>query len=356
MKFKQFAKKLSVIAVMGALSGQMAFAQYTIDLSSSRGSGINTTDISLENIRVSVPVPNPFAPGTTTTNTATYTVTFRLNPTTLHLEPIQVGADTGCASVSVTVTNAVLGQSSPISGATVTISGQTATTDAQGVATFTGRPAGPVNISAVASNFVVTSQPAVLSCTTANNVSVSMSPSSGTGALTAGSFRVITTWGENPRDLDSHLTGPDSTTGRWHVYYSSKTAGDMCGLDVDDTSSYGPETMTCPRTGVSTLRPGIYRYSIHHFSGSGNIGNSSANVRLELAGGQFYNYTPPTGSYVGSSDVWTVFELTVNADGTVSVANVNTIQNAIGASSVRSIAEPTMGSKESIQIFQNLTK
>lgn len=356
MQFKSFAKKACALAAVSVLSGQMALAQVTIDLSSTRGSGINTTDISLENIRVSQVVANPFSPGTTTTNTATYTVTFRLNPTTLHLEPVTVGSDTGCAAVSVTVTNAVLGQSSPIPGATVTISGQTATTDAQGVATFTGRPAGAVNISAVASNFVVTSQPAILSCATGNSVSVSLSPSTGAGALTAGSFRVITTWGENPRDLDSHMTGPDSTTGRWHVYYSAKTAGDMCGLDVDDTSSFGPETVTCPRAGVTALRPGIYRYSVHHYNGNGNIGNASANVRLELAGGQFYNYTPPAGSYVGSSDVWTVFELTVNTDGTVSVANVNTIQNAIGASSVRSVPAPVMGSREDLQIFQNLSK
>ena len=152
------------------------------------------------------------------------------------------------------------------------------------------------------------------------------------------------------------MTGPDSTTGRWHVYYSDENSGDMCGLDVDDTSSFGPETVTCPRAGVTALRPGIYRYSVHHYSGSGTIGNASANVRLELAGGQFYNYTPPAVQYVGEDDVWTVFELTVNANGTVSVANVNTIQNALGASSVRSVTAPIMGRRENLQIFQNLTK
>lgn len=355
MSLKHTVQKAYSAMPLCLLSSSMAFAQYSIDMSSTRGAGISETEISIENIRVSQVVANPFAPGTTTTNTATYTVTFRLNPTTLHLEPVGIGSDTGCASVSVTVTNAVLGQNSPIAGATVTISGQTATTNAQGVATFTGRPSGTVTISAVASNFVVTSQPAILSCTTSNNVSVSLSPSTGSGALSAGSFRVITTWGENPRDLDSHLTGPDGTeTGRWHVYYSSKTAGDMCGLDVDDTSSFGPETMTCPRTGVTALRPGIYRYSVHHYSGTGNIGNSSANVRLELAGGQFYNFTPPAGNYLGSSDVWTVFELTVNTDGTVSLANVNSVQNAISASSVRHADRAVMGSRESLQIFQNL--
>ena len=358
MPFKPFRTRALSLTAMVAFSAPLAFAQYTIDLSSARGSGLNSTDISLENIRVSQVVANPFSPGTNTTNTATYTVTFRLDPVTLHLVPVQVGTDTGCADVSVTVTNAVLGQNSPIAGATVTISGQTATTNSQGVATFTGRPSGAVTISAVASNYVVTSQPALLSCTVPNNISVSMSPSTGSGALIAGSFRVITTWGENPRDLDSHLTGPDGTaTGRWHVYYSAKTAGDMCGLDVDDTSSFGPETMTCPRSGVSTLRPGIYRYSVHHYNGTGNIGNSGANVRLELAGGQFYNFTPPAGSYVGSSDVWTVFELTVNTDGTVSLANVNTVQNAISASSVRSTSSLlSLGSNESITIFRNLSK
>lgn len=352
--------KPSVVAFGSAamLIGQLAWAQgFTIDFAAATGSGINTTDIVLENVRLLVPTPNPFAPGTTTTTTTTYNVQFRFNPTNLHFEPIGLSdLAAACANASVTVTNAVLGQNSPVSGATVTIARQTATTNAQGVASFTGLPSGPVNISTVASTFVVTNQAALLTCAAPNNVSVSLSPSSGVGALRAGSFRVITTWGENPRDIDSHLTGPDATTGRWHVYYSSKTAGDVCGLDVDDTSSFGPETVTCPRTDVTSLRPGIYRYSLHHYAGTGTIGSSSATVRLELAGGQVYNYTPPAGNYVGSKDVWTVFELTVNTDGTVSVANVNTIQNDIGSSSVRSIAEPTMGSRENIQIFQNLTK
>jgi hypothetical protein len=77
-------------------------------------------------------------------------------------------------------------------------------------------------------------------------------------------------------------------------------------------------------------------------------------VRLELAGGQFYNFTPPAGNYLGSSDVWTVFELTVNTDGTVSLANVNSVQSAISASSVRHADRAIMGSRESLQIFQNL--
>lgn len=350
--------KRSVVCVMAALSQMSVFAQgATIDFSSAVGTGLNTTDIVLENVRLLVPTPNPFSPGTTTTTTTLYNVQFRFNPSNLHFEPIGLTdlQSQSCAAATVTVTNAVLGQNSPISGATVTIGRQTVTTNSQGVATFTGLPSGPVNISTVASSFVVTNQAATLSCTTPNAVSVSLSPSSGTGSLTAGSFRVITTWGENPRDLDSHMTGPDSATGRWHVYFSSKTAGDMCGLDVDDTTSFGPETITCPRAGVSSLRPGIYRYSIHHYAGTGNIGTSSANVRLELGNGQSYSYTPPTGlAYTGSGNVWTVFELTVNANGTVSVAPVNTLDASVSSSSVRGVAPTTMGQPENLLLFQNL--
>lgn len=357
---KHLSLKPSIVAFGSAalLVSQMAWAQgFTIDFSAATGSGINTSDIVLENVRLSVPTPNPFAPGTTTTATTTYNVQFRFNPTTLHFEPIGLSdLAIACANASVTVTNAVLGQNSPVSGASVTIARQTATTNAQGVANFTGLPSGPVNISTVADTFVVTNQAALLTCAAPNTVSVSLSPSTGVGALRAGSFRVITTWGENPRDLDSHLTGPDSSTGRWHVYYSNKTAGDVCGLDVDDTTSFGPETVTCPREGVATLRPGIYRYSIHHYSGTGTIGSSSAAVRLELAGGQVYNYTPPQTTYVGGSDVWTVFELTANTDGTVSIANVNTIENSISSSLVRNVTRPVAGSSESKALFENLTK
>jgi hypothetical protein len=41
---------------------------------------------------------------------------------------------------------------------------------------------------------------------------------------------------------------------------------------------------------------------------------------------------------------------------TVSVANVNTIQNAISSGSVRSVTTPIMGSRENLQIFHDLTK
>src|SRR5699024_5760152 len=36
-------------------------------------------------------------------------------------------------------------------------------------------------------------------------------------------MRIVLTWGETPRDLDSHLTGPKADgSGRFHIYYGSK--------------------------------------------------------------------------------------------------------------------------------------
>jgi hypothetical protein len=230
-----------------------------------------------------------------------------------------------------------------LAGATVSIGGQTATTNSLGVASFSNLPSGATSIGVVSPGYVSASQIAALNCTAVNTISVALSPSTGATALTSGQFRVILTWGLNPGDLDSHMTGPNtgvaSDTNRWHLYFGNKTAGGICGLDVDDVSSYGPETVTCPVTGSTgtTLLPGVYRYSVHHYSGSNNIGTSGASVRLEFANGTVYTYTPPTtAAYTTSKDVWTVFEITVNNNGTISVAPVNSITNVSSASSVRS--------------------
>jgi len=346
-----------------ALAGS-ALAQTTIDFSNSRGSGITQDKVLIENIRVLVAVPNPFNPGSSTTVESTYNVNFKFDPSTLHLVPESISQTggtgaTNCASAQIQVYNAVQGASAPLSGATVTIGTQTATTNSAGVATLSNLPSGVASVGVSASGYTAASQIATLSCTTGNTVTVALSPSSGSGSLTSGQFRVILTWGQNPADLDSHMTGPAADSSRWHVYFSTKTAGDMCGLDVDDTSSYGPETVTCPRTNTTgtTLRAGVYRYSVHHYSGSTNIGASGASVRLEFANGTVYTYTPPTtGTYTTSKDVWTVFELTVNTDGTIAVAPVNTITNVPSASSVRSEAAGQYGNAEDSSLFNGLSK
>ncbi|TPW17201.1 MAG: hypothetical protein FD130_750 [Halothiobacillaceae bacterium] len=90
------------------------------------------------------------------------------------------------------------------------------------------------------------------------------------GSTVVGSAKIKLTWGENPDDLDSHLTGPvEGSATRFHVYFGSKgsqAAAPYAELDVDDTSSFGPEIIT-----INRFTPGLYRYSVHHYSGSSTI-------------------------------------------------------------------------------------
>ncbi|MEM7658672.1 MAG: carboxypeptidase regulatory-like domain-containing protein, partial [Bacteroidota bacterium] len=83
--------------------------------------------------------------------------------------------------------------------------------------------------------------------------------------------RIVLTWGATPSDLDSHLTGPLEGGNRFHVYWLNRNpSGAQANLDVDDITSFGPETIT-----ILEQSPGVYRYSIHNFSNL-NETNSSA--------------------------------------------------------------------------------
>lgn len=361
MKF-YFLPKAAVTLLAAGLCAA-ASAQLNIDFSSARGVGTAPGKVLIENIKVLTPVTNPFT-GTSTTVETGYNVTFDFDPTTLHLVPSGITQSSGsgasaCATASVQVYNSVLGAvGGGLNGATVTIGTRSVATDSSGVAAFTGLPEGVNSISVAGNGYVSATQSANLSCAVpTNTVAVAVSPAAGTtGGLTSGQFRVILTWGQNPRDLDSHMTGPNTDASRWHLYYSSKSAGGICKLDVDDTSSYGPETVTCPATGTSgTLRDGVYRYSVHHYSGTGNIGTSGASVRLEFANGTVYNYTPPSLAWTGTSNVWTVFELTVSG-GSISVAPVNTITTGVSSGSVRAQKAPLFGEPEDGRLFLNLAK
>ncbi|MBN4046806.1 carboxypeptidase regulatory-like domain-containing protein [bacterium AH-315-P07] len=133
--------------------------------------------------------------------------------------------------------------------------------------------------------------------------------------LPEGQFRIVLEWGETPSDLDSHLTGPDQAgSGRFHMYYADKTpdGSDHVQLDLDDVSSFGPETTTIRQT-----LPGIYIFSVHDFSNSGSttstaMSNSNARITLYTSeGSQIFYITPNI-----TATVWTVLKI----DGETGVA------------------------------------
>ncbi|MEE9309599.1 MAG: hypothetical protein V3U64_01120, partial [Cocleimonas sp.] len=87
------------------------------------------------------------------------------------------------------------------------------------------------------------------------------------------------TWGENPRDLDTHVIGKNG----YHIYFVSKgslVSAPLAQLDVDDTSGYGPEVFTA----LSFPEDGTYHYAVYRYSGSSTISASPARVELTLEG------------------------------------------------------------------------
>ncbi len=131
-----------------------------------------------------------------------------------------------------------------------------------------------------------------------------------TPQLSSDEIRIVLTWGATPSDLDSHITGPDPDEGRFHVYYSNSSfyhnSEVYCNLDVDDTSSYGPETVT-----ILHQTGGLYRYSVHDYSNRNSttsqaLSNSGATVRVYFGSMLIQTFYVPTAT-VGT--LWTVFEL-----------------------------------------------
>jgi len=161
-----------------------------------------------------------------------------------------------------------------------------------------------------------------------------------------GTLRVILTWGENPSDLDSHLTGPSLSGSRFHVYWLNQNYGGTVNLDVDDTFSYGPETIT-----ISSFLSGMYRYSVHNWSlqstsGGSQIAQSPTKVEIYDFTGKINSYTAP--AFTGNGNTWRVFE--INISGTN--ATINSINIYVQASSSNDVSTfRSDGSKKDIKYY-----
>ncbi len=132
----------------------------------------------------------------------------------------------------------------------------------------------------------------------------------------ANSIKIKLTWGQNPRDIDSHLFTPSGT----HVYFGNQgslTSAPFANLDVDDTSSYGPEVVT-----INRLMVGTYFYGLDLYAGTGTMTASPTQVELNI-GGNLRIFTPPTGE-PASNPYLNMFSITVAANCAVTVTPVNT--------------------------------
>ncbi len=133
-----------------------------------------------------------------------------------------------------------------------------------------------------------------------------------TPVLNENEYRVVLTWGELPSDLDSHLIG-ELKGNAIHVSYSWKEVyqGEkiIASLDYDDTTGYGPETITFTISGNADC----VKYYVHDYSNKENNGSyalSYSNAKVMVYGGIYTSepkvYCIPIGK---SGTIWNVFEI-----------------------------------------------
>lgn len=115
-------------------------------------------------------------------------------------------------------------------------------------------------------------------------------------------LRIVLNWGAEPQDLDSHIVYPNN-----HVYFESMKGTDAL-LDVDDTTSYGPETITIERKHDGER----YVYAVHNYSERSNqnstsLSASQAKVFVYVGQTLIRTYYVPQNK-VGN--LWVVFAIT----------------------------------------------
>lgn len=154
-------------------------------------------------------------------------------------------------------------------------------------------PAGNYTLNASNEDFVSAHINVVVQANACSERDVTMSPTN-ISAGDEGLLQIVLTWGETPRDLDSHLLGPADENGDdyFHVYYRDKNAysedGDViANLDLDDTSSYGPETTTIYK-GFTGRKYSfyVYDYTNGEDDASTELSASSAKVTVYRGGKQ----------------------------------------------------------------------
>jgi len=161
-----------------------------------------------------------------------------------------------------------------------------------------------------------------IAISSAETLNKSINLSSEGGGVGEGEARIVLTWGATPSDLDSHLTFDSE-----HIYYSHKNGGEV-SLDVDDISSYGPETVTI--TSVSPDK--TYSYYIYNYSRSGTFSASQAQVKFYFDGTtRTYNAPGGSGYY------WNVFDV---VNGTLVPCNSGCVSGSPSARSAKLGAAP----------------
>ncbi len=189
-----------------------------------------------------------------------------------------------------------------LSGVAVSAGGQTDTTDSQGRYALP-LPAGSYTVTFSKSGYIDTN--AQVTVTNERDAELNMDMSR---AMASNEYRVVLRWGETPRDLDSHLQGKNSRGTKYHVFFSNKSAtglGQEAKLDVDDTSSYGPETVSFTVYDSAAYVYYVHDYTNRNTSSSSQMGRSGATVQVYCGNALLQTFSVPSGAGI----YWEVFRI-----------------------------------------------
>jgi len=262
-------------------------------------------------------------------------------------------------TVAGTITDAVSGDG--VSGVSISVrsglnvtsgntTGTTATTANNGTYTLSSMNTGGYTIEASKSGYI-TAYFNVNVCGSLTNQNTNI-----TEELSSGTMRIVLHWGASSGlgVVDSHLTGPDNASGRFHIYWltskrkffyytndytcsscSSIQKNDNVTLDKDDTSAPGTETITIPG---ESWRSGTYRYSAHYFgpTTSGWSSGYASSTKFAESGTTvkvYYNGIETTYNVPNSAgNLWTVFTI----DGSTKVITTVGTMSAVAGTSAGS--------------------
>lgn len=155
-----------------------------------------------------------------------------------------------------------------------------------------------------------------------------------TPVLSDSEYRIVLTWGDRPRDLDSHLTYYQNGIRKMHVFFGGRHGNvdgkSVAKLDYDDTSSYGSETITVTLN-AEILDGGVFCYSVHDYTNAANnntnaLSLSDAVVRVYQGNQQIKTFSIPQNKY---GTVWHVFDISEQG-----IKAVNEFKYVAGASGV----------------------
>jgi putative cell wall-binding protein len=241
--------------------------------------------------------------------------------------PLTNLADKGTGTISGQIQDAVTGQILP--GATIQIrKGYQAktgdivasvTTDQKGKYTISNFPSGLYTAEVIKDGYI----PYTFNIRCVKGWSIGNQNGALSPLLGEGKTRMVLTWGNQPDDLDAHLTGPGVGEERFHLFWDTKEYYEdnqlIASLNgADARNAFGPETIT-----IHQQKPGIYRFSVFNYSyrlheGSTALANSDAKVDLYKGNMHVQTYYVPT---TASGKLWTVFEINGNTITPVNLVN-----------------------------------